>query len=61
MCKIITKDTDGGNTDIICSISGKPITESNEWGMYCENLCGIDKDKELTSIDNFLREILDEI
>lgn len=26
---------------------GKPITESNDYGMYCENYCGQDEDKSL--------------
>jgi hypothetical protein len=31
-----------GNVDIICQISGLPITESNEYGMFCANYCELE-------------------
>ncbi len=32
------------NININCKKCGKPITESNDYGMYCENYCGQDED-----------------
>ena len=31
---------------LTCKICGEPITHSNEYGMYCENKCGIEDDKK---------------
>lgn len=36
----------GTNITIECKICGKPIVQSNFFGMYCENKCGMEKDKE---------------
>lgn len=38
-----------GEAKVICTITGKPITVANDYGMYCEDLCGMDRDKELDS------------
>ena len=32
--------------DVSCSKCGKPITEANKYGMYCEDFCGLNEDKE---------------
>lgn len=32
--------------DITCSICGKPISKSNEYGMFCEDECGLAEEKE---------------
>ena len=40
MCQIKMFHDSNGNTDIICSISGKPITETGDYGMQCEDRCG---------------------
>lgn len=32
--------------NIMCKKSGKPISITNEFGMYCEDLCDIDEDKK---------------
>ena len=48
MCefKAIPSAAGGGkiNIDCVCEISGKPITESNKYGMYCEDFCGKNDD-----------------
>jgi hypothetical protein len=32
--------------DVTCSICGKPISKSNEYGMFCEDECGMAEEKE---------------
>lgn len=46
----------GGGCDIsiTCAICGEPITQTNEFGMYCKNFCGMDEDKKAA---NQLREL----
>lgn len=43
MCKIKTfkniNDNDEIEYNLICEISGKPISQSNEYGMFCDDLC----------------------
>lgn len=34
------------NLDLNCKHCGKPIVQSNSFGMYCENKCGLKEDKE---------------
>jgi len=34
------------NIDIKCKKCGKPIIQSNDYGMYCEDYCGQSDDKE---------------
>jgi hypothetical protein len=31
--------------DVKCSKCGEPITEVNEFGMFCKNLCGLEESK----------------
>ena len=41
-----TKNADDTeNVNISCKICGKPIIKSNDYGMYCEDECGIEDDK----------------
>ena len=41
-------DGSGGyDINVTCEISGKPITISNKYGMYCEDMCGYEEDKAL--------------
>lgn len=56
----ITKNADGSeNVTVTCKMCGEPITQTNEFGMYCKNLCGMDKDKEAKKqIDGILNNIL---
>ncbi len=44
MCEIVCKNTANG-VDVTCSISGKPITISNEYGMFCEDMCQLEECK----------------
>ena len=32
--------------DIVCEECGKPIVESNEFGMFCEDRCGYEESKK---------------
>ena len=36
---------DKGNVKVTCDQCGKPITHSNEWGMFCDNNCGLVESK----------------
>ena len=38
-------DPTTGSATVTCDDCGKPITHSNEFGMYCDDECGIDADK----------------
>jgi hypothetical protein len=44
--RIVGEDDGKGNLKIKCKICGGPITHSNEFGMYCDNECGIEDDKK---------------
>jgi tripartite-type tricarboxylate transporter receptor subunit TctC len=58
VCEIITKETSPGNLIITCKKTGKPVTVSNENGMYCEDMCDEDKDiKANKVIKQFLQQI----
>lgn len=47
MCEVDARYVDDqGNAEVKCLISGKPITHSDEYGMYCEDECDRDKDIE---------------
>jgi len=50
MCKIAqsftTLPSGNENVDITCEISGKPITVANKYGMFCEDMCGFEQEKE---------------
>jgi hypothetical protein len=35
-----------GDVDLICNITNKRIIHSNQFGMYCEDYCGIEEDKK---------------
>lgn len=35
--------------DMICDITGKPITITNEHGMYCSEMCGEEADAQSAS------------
>lgn len=42
-----TQNSDGTeNLSLTCKVCGKPIVKSNKFGMYCENMCGLEEDKE---------------
>lgn len=43
--KVEEKD-DGTHVTVVCKICGEPIIQSNFFGMYCKNKCGMEKDKE---------------
>ena len=42
----INENSTGGiNINIDCALCNKTIIISNKYGMYCENMCGLTKDK----------------
>ena len=64
MCDIDQK-VNKFNTDktvdlaITCRISGKHITHSNEYGMYCDDECNLEKDKQAKKVvENLLDNLL---
>jgi hypothetical protein len=51
-------DETTGNVEVTCDICGERITHSNEWGMFCDNECGLEeskaaKDEVMKMIDGF--------
>ena len=38
-------DESTGNVDVTCDECGKPITHSNEFGMFCEDNCKLEESK----------------
>ena len=44
--RIKTEWNDDDNLTLTCKICGEPIIKSIKLGMYCENECGIEEDRE---------------
>lgn len=38
-------DESTGNVEVTCDDCGKRITHSNEFGMFCEDNCGLEESK----------------
>ena len=56
MCEPKAKEVTPGNIEVRCEISGKPITISNKYGMFCEDKCGMIEAKAATMmLDGFLK------
>ena len=58
MCQIKQnqKKVKGGiDLSLTCSISGKPITISNQYGMFCEDMCEL---KECKKARKEVREMI---
>ena len=59
MCEILKKSNptkDGVDWSITCKFTGKPISISNEYGMFCEDLCELDECKKAkTKIENLFK------
>jgi len=36
---------DKGNVEVTCDDCGERITHSNEYGMFCDNNCGLEESK----------------
>ncbi len=34
------------SVNVTCEKTGKDIITTNQWGQYCEDLCGIEEDKK---------------
>lgn len=43
MCKPIAYELSPGHIDIVCEYTGKPITSSDMYGMWCPDLCDREK------------------
>ncbi len=39
-----------GNVEVTCDTCGKPITHSNEYGMFCEDNCGLSESKQIKDV-----------
>jgi hypothetical protein len=50
MCDVRTMETKPGCWVISCGISGKPITESNKYGMFCEDMCELKQCKAASKV-----------
>ena len=50
MCEIKQKETaakgGGYNLELTCKKTGKPINVSNDYGMFCEDLCDLQESKD---------------
>jgi len=62
MCNIDTDSkpaTGGGiNISVTCKTSGKPINVSNEYGMFCEDMCDLEEAKGLQCfLGSFIKNI----
>lgn len=56
MCNISHQEISPGDLDIFCSISGKPITITDNYGMWCEDKCEYEKSVEAQKM---ILEVLD--
>ena len=51
MCDIITTlDAATSNVELICMRTGKPITEYNDYGMFCKTLCDMQEKVDLEAL-----------
>lgn len=46
MCDIKVEETKPGHLDVTCKNTGKPITVSNKYGMFCEDKCDLEEAKQ---------------
>jgi uncharacterized protein with PIN domain len=51
MCQILkqsvpTKKKGRIDAKVTCAKTGKPIVITNQYGMYCEDKCGLEQDKQ---------------
>lgn len=44
------EEVEPGNWEVTCAQCGKPISVTNENGMFCEDLCGMDKAVEARKV-----------
>ena len=48
MCEIVQKKKKvkgGFDLSLTCKQTGKPISVSNKWGMFCEDMCDLEENK----------------
>ncbi len=57
MCKIVQK-FNNGNLKVTCTKSNKPLSVTNQWGMFCEDLCNLEECKKA---EKKINKILDEM
>jgi len=58
MAQKFTDNSDGTvNVDITCDKCGGPITHANEYGMFCEKECDLEKSKEAKALFDSLFKI----
>lgn len=45
--------------EITCDKCGKPITVSNKYGMFCEDLCDLEESKKAKkTVDKLLKDLI---
>jgi hypothetical protein len=60
MCEISVSGS-GANVEFRCKKTGKPITVTNEYGMFCEDLCGLEEmKKEPGNLTEFFQKMASE-
>jgi hypothetical protein len=49
----------GDQAYVYCDDCGKPLTISNEFGMFCDDLCGFEESKQIgMTIDSLIESAL---
>lgn len=46
MCEIQKSKFNKGNLAMTCKTSKKPLTVTNQWGMFCEDFCNLEECKK---------------
>lgn len=47
------------DVEVTCDYCGKPITHTNEYGMFCDNYCGLEESKKAKEFwDEFIKKFL---
>lgn len=60
MCKIDQK-LNNGNLTLTCLTSKKPLSVTNQWGMFCEDLCNLEECKKAEKEINKLLDEMDKL
>ena len=60
MCKI-NQEFNNGNLNLTCKTSNKPISVTNKWGMFCEDLCNLEECKQAEKEINKIMEAMDKV
>lgn len=60
MCdiKVFETASNSGDLDSVCLTSGKQITETCKYGMFCEDFCDLDKAKEFYAFFHDVAQVI---